>query len=76
MTLPMLETIQTETARVKMEFIRYSDDDGSVEDTIVREGGKYMPCPNEFVYLRTEVINLSRQYFLQPSCYCLLTVLK
>lgn len=63
MTLPMLETIRTETARVKMSLVRYGgSNEDSVEDIIVHKGGKYMPHPNEFVYLQTQVINLSRPY--------------
>jgi trafficking protein particle complex subunit 9 len=62
MTFPMLETIRTETARVKMSLVRYdSSDNGLVESAVAHKSGKYMPCPNEFVYLRTQVINLSRQ---------------
>jgi hypothetical protein len=61
MTLPMLETIRTETARVNMSLVRYdSSDQSSAEHKIIHKGGKYMPRPNEFVYLRTQVINLSR----------------
>jgi len=61
MTLPMLETIRTETARVKMSLVRYSGEDGSVEETIPHKGSKFMPCPSEFIYLQAQVINLSRQ---------------
>jgi len=40
--------------------VRYdSSDQSSAEHKIIHKGGKYMPRPNEFVYLRTQVINLS-----------------
>jgi hypothetical protein len=58
MSLPMLETLRTETARVKMTLVRY--DRSLTEVAVARKGGKYMPCPNEFIYLRTQAINLSR----------------
>jgi hypothetical protein len=59
MTLPMLETIRTETARVTMSLVEY-DDSGLIEKAIIQKGGKYLPRPNEFVYVQTRVINLSR----------------
>jgi hypothetical protein len=40
-----------------MSLVPYDND--SPEHTIVHRGGKYMLRPNKFVYLRTEVINLS-----------------
>jgi hypothetical protein len=55
--------MRTETARVKMALVRYSGEDGSVEETIAHKGRKFMPCANEFVYVQTQVINLSRQCF-------------
>lgn len=75
MTLPMLETLRTETARVKMSLVRYDNsENGLVQDAIVHKAGKYMPRPNEFVYLQTRVINLSRQCFLQAKFCRWLTV--
>lgn len=59
MTLPMLETIRTETARVMMSLIEYDDDNSG--RAITQKGGKYLPRPNEFVYVRARVINLSCQ---------------
>jgi hypothetical protein len=59
MTLPMLETIRTETARVSMSLVGYDDDAGLLEQAIAQKGGKYLPRANQFVYLRTHVINLS-----------------
>lgn len=61
MTLSMLETLRTESTRVTMSLVRYNDDDPPTEQAIPRIGGKYIPLPNEFVYLRTHVINLSCQ---------------
>jgi hypothetical protein len=60
MTLPMLETIRTETARVTMSLVEYDGDSGLTEKAIIQKGGKYLPRPNEFVYVQTRVINLSR----------------
>jgi len=59
MTLPMLETIRTETARVKMSLVRYDHEYGTTQEAIIHKCGKYMPRPNEFFYLRTQVTNLS-----------------
>lgn len=60
LTLPMLETLRTETARVQMSLVRYSGDvTDPIEHAVLQMGGKYQPPQNEFVYLRTKVTNLS-----------------
>ncbi|KAJ7155939.1 TRAPP II complex [Mycena crocata] len=56
MTLPMLETLRTETASIQMSLYRCEESD---KVTVGSNGGKYHPPPNEFVYLRTKVTNLS-----------------
>ncbi|KAI0720991.1 TRAPP II complex [Cerioporus squamosus] len=59
MTLPMLEALRVETARVRMSLVRY-DEDGEEQPVPVDPAGmKYLPSPNEFVYLRTSITNLS-----------------
>ena len=62
MTLTMLETLRTENAGVKLSIMRYSDN--SYEEEIPLSGGKFNPPPNEFVYLRTHVTNLSSKRFI------------
>ena len=62
MTLTMLETLRTENAGVKLSIIRYSDN--SSEEEIPLSSGKFNPSPNEFVYLRTYVTNLSSERFI------------
>jgi len=54
----MLETLRTENAGVKLSIIRYGDN--SSEEEIPLSSGKFNPSPNEFVYLRTQVTNLSK----------------
>jgi len=56
MTLPMLETLRTETASIVMSLHRQEDPD---KLPITSTGGKYHPPSSEFVYLRTKVTNLS-----------------
>ncbi|KZT67733.1 hypothetical protein DAEQUDRAFT_792472 [Daedalea quercina L-15889] len=58
MTQPMLEALRTETARVQMSLIRY-EDGKAIPIAVDPSGSKYLPPPNEFVCLRTRVINLS-----------------
>lgn len=63
MTLPMLETLRTESARIHLELFRR----GSEADEwlpISRNGGTYYPVPYEFVYLRMRITNLSREFIL------------
>lgn len=61
MTQPMLEALRTETARVQMSLVRYVHDT-AMPVPVDPSGSKYLPPPNEFVYLRTKVTNLSRKH--------------
>ncbi|KAG6814362.1 hypothetical protein H0H92_010948 [Tricholoma furcatifolium] len=58
MTLPMLETLRLEKAKVQLSLLTYtnplSDDGGLVEHE-----GKFYPPIDEFVYLRTRITNAS-----------------
>lgn len=58
MTLPMLETLRMETAQVHLSL-------APCDDTLplLQHGGKYHPQPNEFVYLRMKITNLSGMYY-------------
>ncbi|KAJ7285808.1 TRAPP II complex [Mycena rebaudengoi] len=56
MTLPMLETLRSETASINMSLIHR---EGSEEKAVNVNGGKYHPEPSQFVYMRTKVTNLS-----------------
>ncbi|KAF7363484.1 hypothetical protein MSAN_01004300 [Mycena sanguinolenta] len=56
MTLPMLETLRTETASIGMCLHRQEGPDKVPISSI---GGKCHPPSSEFVYLRTKVTNLS-----------------
>ncbi|CCM02371.1 uncharacterized protein FIBRA_04466 [Fibroporia radiculosa] len=59
MTLPMLETLRTETVRVQMSLF-YRDEDGVSKDVAVDPTrSKYFASPNEFMYLRIKVVNMS-----------------
>ncbi|KAI0780823.1 TRAPP II complex [Trametes elegans] len=59
MTLPMLEALRVETARVRMTLVRYDDEGNAQPVSVDPSGSKYLPPPNEFVYLRTSIANLS-----------------
>lgn len=56
MTLPMLETLRTETASIHLSLHRR---DGSDSTPVAVNATKYYPTYCEFVYLRTKVTNLS-----------------
>ncbi|KAJ7449836.1 TRAPP II complex [Mycena latifolia] len=56
MTLPMLETLRTETASIHMSLHCNQDLEGT---SVILNGGRYYPHPNEFVYMRTKVTNFS-----------------
>ncbi|KAI0375001.1 hypothetical protein BV20DRAFT_1041173 [Pilatotrama ljubarskyi] len=59
MTLPMLEALRVETARVRMTLVRYDEEGNAREVPVDPPGSKYLAPPNEFVYLRTSITNLS-----------------
>ncbi|KAI0928535.1 hypothetical protein AcW1_005748 [Taiwanofungus camphoratus] len=74
MTLPMLEALRTETARIDMSLFHYDANHTPREVPVDPSGGKFLPQPNEFVYLRTRVTNLSPSeliltlnLYLEPS---------
>ena len=61
MTLPMLEILRTESARIHLELFRRGSEAGEERIPILRTGGTYYPAPYEFVYLRMRIANLSRE---------------
>ena len=61
MTLPMLETLRTESARIHLELFRRANEADKARLPISRNGGTYYPVPYEFVYLRMRITNLSRE---------------
>lgn len=67
LTLPMLEALRTETARVEMSLLSY-DEDRTVPVPIDPSGSKSLPPPHEFVYLQTRVTNLSGEQFALIIC--------
>jgi hypothetical protein len=61
MTLPMLEILRTESARIHLGLFRRGSEGGEERIPILRTGGTYYPAPYEFVYLRICIANLSRE---------------
>ena len=61
MTLPMLETLRTESTRIHLELFRRGGAAAEERTIVLREGGVYYPVPYEFVYLRMRFVNLSRK---------------
>ena len=61
--------LRVETARVKMTLVRYDEVGQEQLVPVDGTGAKFLPPPNEFVYLRTTVTNLSRELFsyLRPQ---------
>jgi len=60
-TLPMLETLRTESARIHLELFRRSSEADEELLPISRNGGTYYPASYEIVYLRMRIANLSLQ---------------
>jgi trafficking protein particle complex subunit 9 len=61
MTLPMLETLRTESVRIHLELLRRGSEADEERLSISRNGGSYYPVPYEFVYLLMRITNLSRE---------------
>ncbi|KAI0670282.1 TRAPP II complex [Trametes maxima] len=59
MTMPMLEALRVETARVRMVLVSYDDEGNELPVPVDPPGSKYLPPPSEFVYLKTSITNLS-----------------
>lgn len=58
MSLPMLEALRLEDARVHMSLVSY-DDSLSADRPTPEAEGKFCPRANEFLYLRMKVTNIS-----------------
>ncbi|KAG6900876.1 hypothetical protein C0993_009994 [Termitomyces sp. T159_Od127] len=58
MTLPMLETLRLENARVQLSLVTYNDSLVD-EDVLTERDGKFYPPAEEFVYLRSTITNTS-----------------
>lgn len=65
MTLPMLETLRTESTRIRLELFRCGGEAAEELSPVLRKGDTYCPVPYEFVYLRMRITNLSCK--LTPS---------
>lgn len=59
MTLPMLQAVRIETARVQMSLMRSSGALDTDSGILSRRGRTYLAEANEFLYLRTRITNLS-----------------
>ncbi|KAI0306435.1 TRAPP II complex [Multifurca ochricompacta] len=60
-TLPMLDTLRTETVRIQLDLFRRDGETGEGRSPILRKGGTYYPAPYDFIYLRARIANLSFQ---------------
>jgi hypothetical protein len=48
---------------VQMELLQQADDEDGVSQKVVnRRGGKYRAPPNEFLFLRMRIRNVSRKF--------------
>jgi hypothetical protein len=63
MTQPMVETLRMEKAQIHMSLVSY-DTSHDTHKSVNCFGGRYYPPPQEFVYLRTKITNLSRTSFI------------
>ena len=61
MTLPMLETLRTESVRIQLGLSRHGGEADEDRMPILQKGGIYHPAPYEFVCLRIRFVNLSRK---------------
>lgn len=63
LTKPMLHALRTDPVHVQMELLQRGDDKDGVSQKIVnRRGGKYKAPPNEFLFLRMRIRNVSCKF--------------
>jgi len=55
----MLETLRTESVRIRLELCRRSDELDEERLILQHESGTYHPAPYQFVYLRVRIANCS-----------------
>ena len=76
LTKPMLHALRTDPVHVQMDLLQQGDDEDGVSQKIVnRRGGKYRAPPNEFLFLRMRIRNVSRGFrptsrFVHTSNWC------
>ena len=62
----MLHALRTDPVDVQMELLQRDEDgDGVSQKVVNRRGGKYKAPPNEFLFLRIRIRNVSRK--LRPT---------
>jgi len=63
LTKPMLHALRTDPAHVQMDLLQQAyDKDGVSQNIVNRRGGKYRAPPNEFLFLRMRIRNVSRGF--------------
>ena len=63
LTKPMLHALRTDPVHVQMELLQQGDDEDGVSQKVVnRRGGKYKAPPNEFLFFRMRIRNVSRKF--------------
>ena len=68
LTKPMLHALRTDPVRIQMELLQQQqgeDEDGVSQTIVNRRDGKYRAPPNEFLFLRMWIRNVSRK--LRPT---------
>lgn len=58
----MLHALRTDPVHVQMELLQESGDDSVPQKVVNRRGGKYRAPPNEFLFLRIRIRNVSREF--------------
>jgi len=77
LTKPMLHALRMDPIYVQMELLQQADDEDGVSQKVVnRRGGKYRAPPNEFLFLRMRIRNVSptrliftASMFFEPEKY-------
>jgi hypothetical protein len=58
----MLHALRMDPIQVQMELLQQGDDEDGVSQKVMnRRGGKCRAPPNEFLFLRTRIRNISRK---------------
>ena len=65
LSVRMLAALRLEATRVHMSLVSYEKGSTSTAIPTDQAGSRFLAPPDKFVYLRTKVINLAREY--QPK---------
>ena len=60
----MLDVLKTDRTRLTLALVEYLDETSSEGNVLPSRGSRTTGQPNQFVYLRTTLLNQTREFYL------------